>query len=392
MAGTTLALLDLDRDLHAGDISLGPDDFATSLRGFKLTKRTLHGGLREGVEVVEVDNGLLRFAVLPQRGMGIWKAWLGDFELGWRAPVKGPVHPAWVRIDEPSGLGWLDGFDELLCRCGLESNGAPEFDAQGRVRYPLHGRIANLPAHRVEASVDEATGEIAVTGVVDEARFHFQKLRLTSSVATRPGEAGFTVRDTVTNRAARAGEFPVHNHNNCGAPRRAAGARVLAPLSTLVPRNAHAAEDIDRWDEYLAPQAGYLEQVYFAELAGDAAGATQALLVNAAGTHGASVHFNTRQLPCFLVWKNTTALPDGYVTGIEPGTNFPNPRSFEKAHRRVVALAPGESREFQVRVVLHAEAASVERARAEIALLQAGVTPRVFREPQPGWCADADGE
>ena len=38
-------------------------------------------------------------------------------------------------MGEPSGLGWLDGFDELLVRCGLESNGAPEFDADGRVVY-----------------------------------------------------------------------------------------------------------------------------------------------------------------------------------------------------------------------------------------------------------------
>ena len=36
------------------------------------------------------------------------------------------------------------------------------------------------------------------------------------------------------------------------------------------------------------------------------------------------------ELPCFTLWKNTAAEADGYVTGLEPGTNFPNLRSFER--------------------------------------------------------------
>ena len=97
----------------------------------------------------------MRLLVIPTRGMGIWKAIVGDETLGWRSPVRGPVHPQFVPLFDPSGLGWLEGFDELLVRCGLESNGAPEFDQQGRLLYPLHGRIANRPAHHVEVTVDD---------------------------------------------------------------------------------------------------------------------------------------------------------------------------------------------------------------------------------------------
>ena len=39
----------------------------------------------------------------------------------------------WVPLTEPSGLGWLSGFDELMVRCGLESNGAPDFDDSGQM-------------------------------------------------------------------------------------------------------------------------------------------------------------------------------------------------------------------------------------------------------------------
>ena len=112
--------------------------------------------------------------------MGIWHARLGDVHLGWQSPVKGPVHPAFVRLDEASGMGWLDGFDELLVRCGLESNGAPEFNDNGTLRYGLHGKIANRPAHKVEVTIDGDSGQITVLGVVDEARLFGNKLRMTS--------------------------------------------------------------------------------------------------------------------------------------------------------------------------------------------------------------------
>src|SRR4051812_39790341 len=163
--------------------------------------RTLRGGRSEGVQAVEIDNGAMCIDVLPTRGMGIWRARrhpspnpspsTGGEQtekiLGWQAPAREPVHPAFVPLMEPAGLGWLDGFNELLCRCGLESNGPPEFDDSGRLLRPLHGRIANTPAHYVELAIDEETGELKLRGVIDESRFHFQSLRLTSSLSTAIG-------------------------------------------------------------------------------------------------------------------------------------------------------------------------------------------------------------
>ena len=146
MPKRTWILTDVDSDVYVERISLGPDQVGGSAKDYSVTKRTLRGGRREGVDVVEVDNGRLRFVVVPSRGMGIWRASCGDVQLGWKSPVKGPVHPAFVPTWEPGGYGWLAGFDELLVRCGLESNGAPEFLPNGALRYPLHGQVANIPA------------------------------------------------------------------------------------------------------------------------------------------------------------------------------------------------------------------------------------------------------
>src|SRR5438128_6451206 len=111
--------------------------------GWQVRLRTCRGGRSDGVQVVEIDNGHFSIDVLPTRGMGIWRVRRGERTLGWKSPAREPVHPAFVPLMEPAGLGWLDGFCELLCRCGLESNGPPEFDDAGRLVRPLHGRIAN---------------------------------------------------------------------------------------------------------------------------------------------------------------------------------------------------------------------------------------------------------
>jgi len=71
-----------------------PDMVGGPKTGYMIEKRRLYGGLSDGVDVVHVDNGPLRFDVLPTRGMGIWKVWAGDLTIGWNSPVRSRVAPA----------------------------------------------------------------------------------------------------------------------------------------------------------------------------------------------------------------------------------------------------------------------------------------------------------
>jgi len=357
-----------------------------------VTRRTWSGGLSDGVVSVEINNGKLQIDVLPTRGMGIWRVLpLGDREvdtIGWKSPVRGPVHPAFVDLGEPSGLGWLDGFDETLVRCGLESNGAPDFDdTTQRLKYPLHGRIANRPAHDVELTIDTDKQEISLRGVVEETRFHFLKLRMTSTITTKFGSSSFHVRDEIENFSASPTTMQILYHVNFGLPLLDAGSRVIAPVKTIVPRTPRAASGIKSWDSYSAPEPGYEEMVYFFELNAADDGTSRAMLKNAHATRGVSLVFNKQQLPYFTLWKNTTGAPDGYVTGLEPGTNFPNPRSFETIKNRVVKLAGGQKQVFDLKMEIHGSAQEVSAAEAAIAKIQAGRQPKVFDQPQADWCA-----
>ena len=138
MAVKRWTLTDVSNGVYVDEIKLTHDSVGGTAKGYEITKRTLRGGLCDGVDMIHIDNGRLEIDVLPTRGMGLWKAWLDGEEIGWQSPVRGPVHPKYVPLMEPGGLGWLEGFGELLVRCGLESNGAPEFGDNGRLVYPLH--------------------------------------------------------------------------------------------------------------------------------------------------------------------------------------------------------------------------------------------------------------
>src|SRR5262249_27251074 len=165
MAEQSHVLIDAAQSVVRDDFDLAGEG-ELGRRSWKASLRTCRGGCSEGVHVVTLDNGAMSIDVLPTRGMGIWRVRRGDNTLGWQAPARDAVNPAFVPVMEPAGLGWLDGFSELLCRCGLESNGPPEFDEAGRLLRPLHGRIANTPAHRVELILNEDAGRLALRGVV----------------------------------------------------------------------------------------------------------------------------------------------------------------------------------------------------------------------------------
>lgn len=385
MAKQTWTLTDTTKGIYVEPLTISAADVEGASSDFSITKRRLHGGVSDGVDTLEINNGAMQFTVLPTRGMGLWRATCGEVQLGWNSPAKGPVNPAFVPLWDPSGLGWLDGFDELIVRCGLESNGAPEFNENGSVRYPLHGKIANIPAHKVEVTVDGETGEISLTGIVHETRLFFNKLQLATTYTTKIGQPGFTVTDTVTNLWAEPSELELLYHINFGVPLLAPGAKAVLPVAKMAPRDAVAVENLAEWDTYGPESPGTPEAVFFFDLAADEQGNTKTLLKSADGNQGVSLAFNKAQLPHFTLWKNRQAATDGYVTGFEPAINFPNAKSVEKAAGRVATLAPGESRSFKIELTAYGDASRVAAAEQAVAALQDGTAPEILNQPNPQW-------
>lgn len=347
------------------------------------------GGAADQVEVIEVDTGAVRVYVLPTRGMSIWCIESEGIRFGWQSPVSGPVHPSRVPIFDPSGLGWLEGFDELVVRCGLESNGAPEHDKNGQLVYPLHGRIGNLAADSLSIEYDEASGRLEVIGEVRESRLFFKNLTLRSRLRVHAGSAKVELLDDVTNELSTPTAIQLLYHVNVGEPVLGKGSTVEIPLDELAPKDDLSAGEIDQWNEYAAPEPGYAERVYFAKPKGDETNECVALLRSAEGNRGMSVAFNINGLPRFILWKNTGAIGDGYVTGLEPSTNYPNERSFEEKQGRVVEIGPQETTSFRVSLTPLTDAESVAEVSQRIEAISSDEPPDIHQVPRPGWSPGA---
>ena len=91
-----------------------------SARKIKVRMRTLHGGRQEGVSIVDIDTGAMRISVIPTRGMNVLEAVAGIVRIGWNSPVSEVVNPAFIELNGRGGLGWLEGFNEMVTRCGYE--------------------------------------------------------------------------------------------------------------------------------------------------------------------------------------------------------------------------------------------------------------------------------
>ncbi len=198
--------------------------------------------------------------------MGLWKGWYEGNRLGWDSPIgDGPVNPAFVNLAAHGGLGWLEGFDELLARCGLESNGAP-FEVEtvkpdgskSHTTFGLHGRIANIPASYVAVHVDaQPPHEIVVEGHVEETRVFGPQIRMKTRITTVPGSNQVVVRDEFENLKDQPVEMQVLYHWNFGPPFLDAGARFVAPIDSVTPRDATAQAALARLQRVRRPEAGF---------------------------------------------------------------------------------------------------------------------------------------
>jgi hypothetical protein len=381
----------------ASDVWL--DSFAVSNENLRLAtphdwsirKRTLRGGHRDGIDLIDVHNGALSYSLLPTRGMGLWRGeYRGNF-LGWRSPIVGPVHPKFVNLESRGGLGWLEGFDEWVCRCGLVSNGPPGSDVytdkNGRVvrsLLTLHGRIANLPANYVEVRVNlDPPHELSIVGQVDEAALFFPHFRLTSTCTTVPGSNRLVIHDVVENQGAEPAEMQLLYHCNLGPPFLEAGSRVMVPTREMSPRDPRAAEGVDTYETYSGPTTGFAEQAYYYDALADSARRALAMLYNSTADKGFVLRWNRNELPCFTIWRDSAAVEDGYVTGLEPATNFPNFKSFERQQGRVRVLPPGGKWECTLSMEVFDNSAEVAKLLSEIVALQAHVKAVIHPKPEP---------
>lgn len=366
----TWVLTSAEQGTDKGNWQVNSSELKFQGKPFSIEQKVLHGGKQEGSKILEIrSQDGLTITLVPTRGMNLLRVEGFGTRLGWDSPVKEVVNPAFINLESRNGLGWLEGFNEMMVRCGYEWTGHPVND-KGRI-YTLHGKAGNTPVSQLEVEVaDAAPHEIRIRGLIKESTFKKADLQTWTELRYVPGSNQFSLHDVLTNHSDYPHDYEIIYHSNFSTPILEEGARFLAPMSQISPFNDYAKAGLKNWQTYQGPTKDFDEMVFNIKPLSDKDHQTLAAVVNKAGNKGAAIQFDTQQLPLLTLWKNTDTLKQGYVTGIEPGTNYAYPVTIEREQKRVKQLAPGASATFDLTYTLLHNSEQVNAVEKRIQAIQ----------------------
>jgi len=281
----------------------------------------LDDGRGRGVRLADVDNGSgLRYTIALDRGMYILDASFRGVPVAFKTPM-GCCHPAYY---EPAGFGWLRTWPAgLLTTCGLRTAGAPRCDFNPTMPdgpMGLHGRISHTPAENILVSENWNSGcyEIAISGVLMEARMYGENFRLERKISTSMGSNKITIEDTVSNQGFRPYPLMVVYHCNLGFPVLDCNAELDAVKHEVFPRDEQSARGLDIWNKCQRPERDFDEQCFIHLIPPDEDGMSRICLRNRNVGIELELAYRAGQLPCLAQWK---MMGQGeYVIGLEPAS------------------------------------------------------------------------
>lgn len=373
-------LTDSEKNIKQGKWSISSKDLGIKSEIFSVENVILKGGKQEGTELLTIKSNNFSIKLSPTRGLGVISVVGDGIRMGWDSPVNEIVNPKFINLESRSGLGWLDGFNEMMVRCGFEWTGHA-VQADGMI-YTLHGRAQNTPVSKLIVAIDDkAPYTINVKGLIKENTFKKSNLETWVSLSYVPGTKEFIVHDTITNKGDYIKDYQIIYHSNYGTPILEEGAKFVAPVKEISPFNDYAQAGLKTWQTYLGPTKNFDEMVFNVYPYADEKGDTQVMVTNKAGDKAAGIAFNINQLPVLSLWKNTDTLKQGYVTGLEPGTSFAYPVTIEREQKRVRQLDPGQSAEFILKYNLLSSKDEVTKYAAKIKAIQGQRETKIVNQP-----------
>lgn len=299
----------------------------------------LVGGKGDGMRLLQVENGKgLTMTLTPDRCLDISRLRVGGINMGYFSAC-GYVAPAYY---EGTGDKWLKTFTAgFLTTCGLQAVGTPCTDDGEEL--PLHGSIGNLPTEQVYWQEDEET--IRVFGVVKDEVIFGRKLVLRREIEISKKENSFVIRDEMENTGDRVEPLEVLYHMNMGYPLLDEESVVKVPAKEVLPRNDHAAEDIENCLRMEKPQAGYEERCYYHKF--DQKEGKASIYQPKLGME-LEITFDAESLDGFVEWK-MMGVRD-YVLGLECGNCYPDGRDVMRKTGMLKFLQPGERKCYEVKV------------------------------------------
>lgn len=262
-----------------------------------LRRYTLADGREKGLEVIDCDNGKIRFLLNVSKALDIMQVYHEGVNVSFLSKNA-------FTAREVDFLSRFEGG--MLYTCGLDSVG-------GREGFPLHGTFHTIPASVIRAECME-TG-ICVEAVIQDTQLFGKNLVMKRKIYTEIDGDTITLEDTLINVGYKAEEYCLLYHVNVGYPMLDDGAKLFIDAENVMPRTVWAAQNQATMYTMSADKPCEEECCYFIK-----AKTQTATLVNETLGKTFTLSYSGDTLPHFVEWKSMAS--GDYALGLEPATTM----------------------------------------------------------------------
>jgi len=260
-----------------------------------IRRYTLTEGREKGLDVLDCDNGKIRFLLNVSKACDIMQLYHEGQNMSFVSKN------GFTKRETP----FLNRFEGgMLYTCGLDSVG-------GRDGFELHGTLHNIPAEIIRAECNE--NGITVEAIIRDTALFGKNLVLKRKIFTAIGGDSVTLEDTLVNEGYKTEEYCLLYHINVGYPMLDDGVKVIADVESYTSRTAWAKQNEATMYEMNAPTPNQEETCYFLNLK-----KPEITLVNGKIGKEFTVSYSGDTLPCFVEWKSMAS--GDYALGLEPCT------------------------------------------------------------------------
>ena len=260
-----------------------------------LRRYTLTEGREKGLDVLDCDNGKIRFLLNVSKACDIMQLYHEGQNMSF-------VSKNGFTKRETPFLRRFEGG--MLYTCGLDSVG-------GRDGFELHGTLHNIPAEIIRAECNE--NGITVEAIIRDTALFGKNLVMKRKISTAVFGESVTLEDTLINEGYKAEEYCLLYHINVGYPMLDDGAKIVADVEGYTPRTEWAKQNEATMYEMSAAVPNQEETCYFLKMNKPAIS-----LVNEKIGKKFTVAYSGDTLPHFIEWKSMAS--GDYAVGLEPCT------------------------------------------------------------------------
>lgn len=280
-----------------------------------LRRYRLEGGISDGIEVLDCDNGKLRFLLNLTKACDVMQMYHEGQNVSFVSKN------GFTKGMPPFGNRFEGG---MLYTCGLDNAGRRE-------GYEMHGRFHSIPAELTRAECTEEG--ILIEATIRDTALFGQNLVMKRRITTGIGDCHLRIEDTLTNDGYREENYCILYHVNVGYPLLDEGARIECDAEEYIACTPFAEEAAEARFAISDAVPNLPERCYYLTLR-----EPKVALVNPKLGKAFRLSYSGDTLPYFLEWKSMGS--GDYALGLEPCTTMLSGRF---AYRTV---APGESVRF----------------------------------------------